>query len=75
LDGIRFDVKGAENRPDNTFSLPFWKVKQNKYDALTLVRYIKSGHIRVWACKCKPEGAAWCALGGVRKKTHFNIIA
>lgn len=75
LDGIRFDVKGAENRPDNTFSLPVYKVKQNKYDALILVRYIKPGHVRVWACKCAPVKPAWCEMDGVRDKGPFYKVS
>lgn len=74
LDGVRFDVKGSENRPRNTFSLPVDKVDVNGYDALILVRYLMPGHVRVWCCKCKPEGGAWEQRDGVRDKNDYYLI-
>lgn len=75
IDGIRFDVKGTENRPDNTFSLPIYKVVQDNYDALILVRYLEPGHVRVWCCKCQAAGPAWSARPGMPGKTPFYVIS
>jgi hypothetical protein len=75
VDGVRFDVKGSENRPDNTFSLPVHKVAEGVYDALILVRYLKPGHVRVWSCKCEATAPAWSARPGVRGQTPFYVIS
>lgn len=74
LDGVRFDVKGSENRPRNTFSLPVDKVNVSAYDALILVRYLAPGHVRVWCCKCLPKGRAWERRDGVRDKGPYYLV-
>lgn len=75
LASIKFDVKAATPRPGDSFAVPVWQVASAGYDALLLVQHIEPGLARVWCCKCKPEGAAWMKLGGVRGKRAFWRIS
>lgn len=74
LAGLRFDVKGADVRPKNTFSVPCWQVATKGYDALILVQHVEPGLARVWCCKCEPEGESWQKMAGVRGKKPFWLI-
>jgi hypothetical protein len=74
FEGIRFDVKGATKREENSFAIPCWQALSGKYDALMLVQHLEVGRVRVWVCKCKPaEG--WMKLAGskVGKKPFYRI--
>lgn len=74
VDGVRFDVKGAENRPFNTFSLPQYKVDGDAYDALLLVRLLAPGQYRIWCCRCAPQGGCWKACEGKAGNHDFYLI-
>jgi hypothetical protein len=71
VQGVAFDVKGANVRPGNTFSVPCWQVASKGYDALLLVQHIEPGLARVWCCKCLPGGEGWRHYPGVRGKKDF----
>jgi hypothetical protein len=57
IDGIRFDVKGATVRHENSFSIPLWQAHSGKYDALLLVQHLEAGRVRVWACRCEADNS------------------
>lgn len=69
--GVKFDVKGAEKRPGDTFSVPCWQIATKGYDALLLVQHLEPGLARVWCCSAQPGGPAWTKLNGVRGKKPF----
>lgn len=71
LAGVKFDVKGAEKRPGDTFSVPCWHIATKGYDALLLVQHVEPGLARVWCCSAHPAGPAWVKMAGVRGKKPF----
>lgn len=75
VEGVRFDVKGATVRANNTFAVPHYQVLTKGYNALLLVQHIEPGKARVWCVKCSPGGESWTYMQGVRGNKPFWRIA
>jgi hypothetical protein len=63
LDSIRLDVKTASRNGRSTFSVEAHKYDGDKFDALLLVKPLRAGAVRVYACAAKPN--LWPRMKGV----------
>lgn len=76
IDGKRVDIKAACRHNRATFSVVADKYDAGEFDALLLVKPIKPGQVRVFACAAKPN--VWTRHAGVwragRKFPDYYVL-